>query len=67
MLVRTLAALSVDAAVQLHHVADYYEVLQLRDACCNFLLEALQKDNCCDLLRAPDDRVSVGALTLQWV
>ena len=43
--------MSVDTAVQLHHVADYYEVLQLRDACCNFLLEALQKDNCCDLLR----------------
>lgn len=37
--------------MQLHHVADFYEVLPLRDACCNFLLETLRSDNCCELLR----------------
>jgi len=42
--------LDVDTAVQLHHVADYYEVLPLRDTCCSFLLDALQPSNCCQLL-----------------
>ncbi|KAL1522830.1 hypothetical protein AB1Y20_017799 [Prymnesium parvum] len=44
-------ALNIDSAAQLHHVADFYEVLQLRDECCKFLLDAVEKDNCCDLLR----------------
>lgn len=45
-----LAALDIDTAVQLHHVADYYEVLPLRDHCCEFLLGVLSSRNCCTLL-----------------
>ena len=42
--------LNVDEAFQMHHVADFYEVLGLRDACCRFLLEKLTPHNCCHLL-----------------
>lgn len=42
--------LEVEEAFQMHHVADFYEVLGLRDACCRFLLESLRPHNCCHLL-----------------
>lgn len=42
--------LEIDEAFQMHHVADFYEVLGLRDACCRFLLESLRPHNCCHLL-----------------
>ena len=44
--------LKVDEAFQMHHVADFYEVLGLRDACCRFLLDRLTRypHNCCHLL-----------------
>lgn len=42
-------ALDVDIAVRMHHVADYYEVLPLRDFCCAFLLDAIRPHNCCYL------------------
>mmetsp|Transcript_26024 Transcript_26024/g.57030 ORF Transcript_26024/g.57030 Transcript_26024/m.57030 type:complete len:496 (+) Transcript_26024:22-1509(+) len=47
--------LDVDIAVNLHHVADYYEVLQLRDSCCSILLDALQPTNCCQLLARAEE------------
>ena len=34
----------------MHHVADFYEVLGLRDACCRFLVDSLRPHNCCHLL-----------------
>ena len=43
-------ALTVDDAFAMHRVADFYEVLGLRDACCRFLLESLRPHNCCQLL-----------------
>ena len=47
--------LEVDEAFQMHRVADFYEVLGLRDACCRFLLNALKPHNCCYLLRRADE------------
>lgn len=44
------AALEIDEAFQLHEIADFYEVLGLRDACCRFLLDSLRPHNCCHLL-----------------
>ena len=43
------AAIDQETALQLHHVADYYEVLRLKEACTNFLLEAVRPSNCCAL------------------
>ncbi len=47
--------LDIETAVQLFSVADYYAVVQLRDSCCNFLLEALRPENCCTLLARSHD------------
>ena len=47
--------LDIETAVQLFSVADYYAVVQLRDSCCNFLLEALRPENCCMLLARSHD------------
>uniref|UniRef100_A0A7S0J2H3 FHA domain-containing protein n=1 Tax=Calcidiscus leptoporus TaxID=127549 RepID=A0A7S0J2H3_9EUKA len=47
--------LDVDIAVHLHHVADYYEVLPLRDSCCAFLLDAIRPHNCCHLFARSHD------------
>jgi len=43
--------LDVESAIKLHHVGDYFEVLSLRDMCCNFLLNAMREHNCCEFLR----------------
>lgn len=48
-------ALTIEKALQLHLVADYYEVLPLRDACCRYLLSSLRPDNCCLLLSRSQD------------
>ena len=42
--------LEIEEALEMHHVADFYEVLGLRDECCRRLLEALRPHNCCHLL-----------------
>ena len=42
--------LEIDEAFQMHHVADFYEVLGLRDLCGQFLLDSLAPHNCCHLL-----------------
>ena len=42
--------LEVEDAFQMHHVADFYEVLGLRDLCCRFLIDSLRPHNCCHLL-----------------
>ena len=66
--------LDVDRAVRLHHVADYYEVLPLRDSCCRFLLDALRPHNCCSLLMRSHDincepltQRCIDTLTLDFV
>jgi hypothetical protein len=47
--------LEVEEAFEMHHVADFYEVLALRDACMRCLLDALQAHNCCHLLERAQD------------
>lgn len=66
--------LDVERAVRLHHVADYYEVLPLRDSCCAFLLDALRPHNCCSLLQRSHDincepltQRCIDTLTLDFV
>ena len=44
------AALEVEDAFQMHAVADFYEVLGLRDLCTGFLINSLRPHNCCHLL-----------------
>eukprot|EP00908_Phaeocystis_cordata_P012807 Transcript_23800.p2 GENE.Transcript_23800~~Transcript_23800.p2 ORF type:complete len:671 (+),score=302.65 Transcript_23800:121-2013(+) len=46
--------LTLENALSLYRVSDYYEVLELADRCCAFLAKRTTADNCCSLLAAAE-------------